>query len=907
MTKIRILTFLALLAIPAQAQFLVQGDENYWIQARGRVQFIYPLDQVGNLREITYYTEYFMQKYEKSFKWALDERLKMIVASEQNQIANGFATTSPLLQTAHYPAGTEILDIFAQDSFLQALASHETAHLYQLSVKSQLSTMVHSVLGNVMFVMTPLGFPIWVFPNALNPRFIVEGNAVLNESTAGVGGRLWSGEIRAEVLQQINAGALTPAELMNFDLNFPLSEDYHAGGYFAAHLGETYGMDKANRFFKSHAERDIWPFRLNKTFRLHFGTSYSRLIHDFTQKLAPVAQRHQSARGEVVAKIFNRPVFNHDDKKIYFVGNPTGRLANRFYSIDKITGVLEETKTALPDGKAFIIDGEKYAVTSSQVNPTNIKYGLFDESLHAKKGTLGEIFQDIRGGKQMSVDASASYSRNSALKDGEFFDFIGSSAILNDKGDAYYFRQAGAERVLYREKTPLFKFPGYYGFPLEVTANGDVYFIASTELGASLFRWNLSGVERMFPADNVVHARHLKDDVYLVAAITHNGYEIQKLKSTPVAQNPMMADWKFPNIEAPAPVLQEIQHEKSKEYGPLSQMRYSQANVLWGGGGQGSINVLFTDPLWWNALLVHYQKDAEEGYAGGIAYRNQRHRLGWLIEAEFDNDEKYISPITLQESSDVETTALIALNYQVFKSGRWSSDLLFGPLWTEDTSFPEDLERRAGVLGNLDFTYSRADSSLAYEPYRYFRLNYQHRTELDELLKRKTDSINGADVLLSGDVYRQTFLRGFGSWAVAETDSIDSDDLDFDLNSKWTNFHRAVTIPTFTGKGEVRELREWGFNLKQVVDYQILATRFPFSLLRFAPFVEFRDVYAIEETFSTTKFDGWHQQVKYGTEFDLLFIHFALVRGAIAFDTIEVGGEMEHGWNVAFKFSPNSF
>lgn len=883
-----------LMAATATAQVVVPSDNDYFTQDLGGVQYIYPADQSLFLPELVYYTEFFSAKYQSSFKWVLDEKLKVILASERNQIANGFATPQPFLETAHYPSGTEILDFFAQDSFMLALSSHETAHLYQLSAKSRMGSFVKGILGNTPYIQTPFVVPIFVFPNAFHPRFILEGNAVMNESVTGIGGRLWSGEIRAEVLAQIRAGEATPAEMINSDLDFPLSEDYHLGGYFAAHLAGEFGVERANQLFLTHADRDMWAFALNKSFRQHFGKSYTRVIHEMNQTLRPLAERHRPARGELIAKVFTRPTFNHDAGKVYFVANPDGKTSNRLYEITKSDGSLRQTPTALPLGKAFDLDGEVYSTSSEMVNPTNIKYGLFDDSLRVKRGTLGYLYQDIRSRHDFKIDAGQSYSRNVGLKDGKFLDFTGSSAVLDDQGRAYYFRLAGAEKILYRDKDALFRFRGYYGFPTEVTDDGAVYFIASTEFGASLFRWTPAGIERLFAADNVMNARRLKDDTFVIAAITDSGYEIQKLTAEPVLQEPAFADWKLPNDSLPPPPgSTEFKHDHSKEYAPLSQLKYSFADLAFFGGG-GSAAVVFADPMMWNIAILGYGQTSSDEYEGFFAYSNHRHRLGWTLLGSYDRDLRDLAG--LPDQAFEEITAVLTFDYPLFKSGRWSSTARLGPMYSRDTRYKtlNGGEDRPGLLGNLDLTYARVDYPLAFDYYRFFRIGYQHRTESDDRVRFKTNSINAVDATLSGDILWQTYLEVYGSWAVAESDSIDTDLLDLDVT-------RAVGIPDFTGDGEVKELREWSVQLKQAVDVSYYFPRFPLSLRRLAPFAKFMDFYTIEE--GPDRLPDWNQRLRIGADFELLLFHIMPVRLSSSFDTIKIEGDdgLHHGWFFKLK------
>jgi len=66
----------------------------------------------------------------------------------------------------------------------------------------------------------------------INP-FLLEGNAVLNESRFGNGGRLYSGYALAELIEMANGGLITPELTYNSTLEFPYGEkSYLIGDFF---------------------------------------------------------------------------------------------------------------------------------------------------------------------------------------------------------------------------------------------------------------------------------------------------------------------------------------------------------------------------------------------------------------------------------------------------------------------------------------------------------------------------------------------------------------------------------------------------------------------------------------------------------------------------------------------------
>ena len=141
-----------------------------------------------------------------------DLTLYVGLISDYNQIANGFSTQWPNNRQINYVGGTQLVDYFTTTSWLDTLLYHETAHNYQVNVKgSVVSRSLHSVFGNGTFIVP---IPLAV-PNAMENSFMLEGNAVLNESWHGNGGRLYSGRLKAQTLLQAKAGNIVASDVYN--------------------------------------------------------------------------------------------------------------------------------------------------------------------------------------------------------------------------------------------------------------------------------------------------------------------------------------------------------------------------------------------------------------------------------------------------------------------------------------------------------------------------------------------------------------------------------------------------------------------------------------------------------------------------------------------------------------------
>ena len=209
---------------------------------------------------IPVYQKKIMKQYEKEFGYTLDDKLYVSFASFNNQIANGFSTQLPFNSQLYYGTGSFLLDYFNTTSWLKMLIIHETAHNFQLNAKENpLSRFEHSIVGN-----TPFGFfgfyPLFPLPNLYLSSFLLEGNAVLNESRFGIGGRAFSGYALAQTVLLAKANKINPSFLLNNTLLYPYGEQFYlTGGLFQVFLAEKYSVKKVNRFFKIYSTQ-YFPF-----------------------------------------------------------------------------------------------------------------------------------------------------------------------------------------------------------------------------------------------------------------------------------------------------------------------------------------------------------------------------------------------------------------------------------------------------------------------------------------------------------------------------------------------------------------------------------------------------------------------------------------------------------------------
>ena len=294
---IRFLPLLTLVASVANGNLTQPSDGPYVQLRRGQTLYVYDPRDREVIPDLIAYNEAYRSAYDRSFRWKLDEEQDLILLSPNTQDGNALATQFPNIKSYWYGAGAGYQENFALAGWMSLLAAHETAHLYQINAKSRTGSALKTVFGNATLV-NPLIVPLFLRPNELLSASFAEGNAVLNESRVGKGGRLFSGEVRAMVLQLARAGQITARRLINQEFRFPYGQaNYYLGGYFQAHLAGKYGIEKTNAFFLAHGQRLFNPFRINATFREHFGASFYQEVREFTRGLERLAEHQRVTTG----------------------------------------------------------------------------------------------------------------------------------------------------------------------------------------------------------------------------------------------------------------------------------------------------------------------------------------------------------------------------------------------------------------------------------------------------------------------------------------------------------------------------------------------------------------------------------------------------------------------------------
>jgi len=617
---------------------VVANDENYFTYEKDNVEIIYSSENITHAKNVAKIGKKLHASYENLFDWKLDEKLYVGLISSNNQIANGFSTQWPNNRQINYLGGSMMVDYFSTTSWIDTLIYHETAHNYQINVKgSMFSRGLHSLFGNGS-VLLPM--PLTV-PNIAENSFMLEGNAVLNESWHGNGGRLYSGRFKAQTILQAKAGNIIASDVYNSKLTFPYGERYYIqGGFYNLYLAEKYGLKNVNHYFKFHSEDFLWPQFTNASMKQAIGIDFEDSLNAFANEYKKLSKNFVEATGK---HYFSSQFFNslsHSKKEICFIINEDGVSQPELVVVNKKKVSADKFQDSWSSGKVIKVDGEYFTQASRNISASKIVQGLFNSDGFVRDETESKVVQGyLSDGRTVYFDVLSSFSQPQLYVGNHFYAQVNSSVIIDSKDNIYYFVQNGKKRILYKNKTPLLSFVGFYSIVSDIDSKGTIYFVANSKLGSTLYRFKNQKVTRASRADNVVEARLMNDNQVLIAAISDKDYYYVFNSLKNIKQTPYVTKLFFEDNNYYARVKEHKINFKleQQEYTPLFNMHYSGSNLEYGsnvnGESIGKLQANFEDPLSQNSASLFIQKDDLTVTLAGIEYANAEYLVNYTLGA----------------------------------------------------------------------------------------------------------------------------------------------------------------------------------------------------------------------------------------------------------------------------------
>ncbi len=812
--------------------------------------YIFPTDSLMDIASVSKIHKQIIHNYEKSYGYKLDQRMFTTLASSKDQIANGFSTQFPLNEQVFYGGGAQYVDYFSSTSWLKTLLIHETAHNFQLNPKENTpSKIAHKISGNAM-VISPLFVPFFTAPNVTESRYILEGNAVLNESLWGNGGRLYSGYALAEVVTQARAGRITPKRVYNYTLEFPYGEKlYLVGGHFQKFLARRYGLDRVNGYFKTYSKQPF-PFFSNSVFKRHYGKDFVELTREFGESILWEHRGFHASKGEVLAYSKVPIPLERSGSKIYTLISDKRSIPS-LMQIDTTSSKVEISKGSWRVGRVFEKRGKYYTQSSAKTSPGQISMGLFDENGYIKKGTASKVMQGwLSDGREVYFDVAGSWDRPHLYVGGKFYDTVNSSVYIAGN-DIYYFKQSGKMRYLYKNHHRLFGYEGYYGAVMDVDSTGRVYFAGPSKHGSTIYRVSRGRLERVTSGDDVISFKYFDSSQAIVQTITADGYKIQKCAIHPAKAKVAVYDLGLPQNRMDDLGDDTVGMAQANSYFVPAELRFSSLSIASSysshDGYDLTMSANFTDPLWQNTMkfTMKYQRQRT---LLGASYSNNATLLHWggditaVRKHEGYDNSSY---------RDIGYSAYLSLSF--LAAGYWngSATLAYAKPYNDTKREP------LGISAYIEY---REQHGISKYPNRYFGISAYVEKDRDVVYA-------GVSGNWMHDLADQTYVELRGKYMYSSTvDSKRSKGIEIG-ESFPTRADRAVlNIPTLSDDYFVKRVAMAGVGLYKVFDYSWYSYHFPASVARESVYLK-HNIYAIETESGQEK--TLHESIA-GVEADLM-------------------------------------
>lgn len=185
--------------------------------------------------------------------------------------ANGSATALPMNTVRLFVTAPGDLSPLADyDDWQLGLMTHEYTHILHVDNVSGVPSIVNRILGKTLV------------PNQLQPRWIIEGLAVVAESAFTSGGRIRSSlfdmYLRADFLED-NVARLD--QISSPALRWPQGNLWYLyGSRFLQWIVDVYGLDVLRAVAADYSD-DVIPWGINRQIRRRTGRTYTELYDGF--------------------------------------------------------------------------------------------------------------------------------------------------------------------------------------------------------------------------------------------------------------------------------------------------------------------------------------------------------------------------------------------------------------------------------------------------------------------------------------------------------------------------------------------------------------------------------------------------------------------------------------------------
>jgi hypothetical protein len=207
---------------------------------------------------------------------------------------NGSATVLPYpLIRLYATSPDDRAELNDYDDWLRGLFLHEYTHILHIgTIGGPCAKIINWVLG--------WGLGNIYAPNQLQPRFIIEGLAVFEESERSSGGRLrnsiWDMYLRAQTLEN---QFMTLAQITHYPIQFPdANAAYLYGSALMRYVAKHYGQDNLRRMYEDYGSNCL-PGAISRSLKRTMpGVTWPEVYDGFRAELLA----HYTAQRDAIAR-----------------------------------------------------------------------------------------------------------------------------------------------------------------------------------------------------------------------------------------------------------------------------------------------------------------------------------------------------------------------------------------------------------------------------------------------------------------------------------------------------------------------------------------------------------------------------------------------------------------------------
>jgi len=220
--------------------------------------------------------------------WAPKQITEMVITDDTDS-ANGSASTIPYNLVRLFATAPDDMSALGDyDNWINELVTHEYTHILQIDNTSGLPALGNAILGKTFA------------PNQAQPRWILEGLAVVMESEHTSGGRLRSSQfdmyLRADVLEQRLARL---DQISNPVRRWPGGNLWYLyGANFIGWIVQTYGRDTYAAVAADYGASVI-PWGINRAIQRVTGRTYEQLYEGWQ---AYLERKYEAQKQAVLAR-----------------------------------------------------------------------------------------------------------------------------------------------------------------------------------------------------------------------------------------------------------------------------------------------------------------------------------------------------------------------------------------------------------------------------------------------------------------------------------------------------------------------------------------------------------------------------------------------------------------------------